>query len=456
MYLAKYTLDDTSWCQAAGELVYPTAPPIAETDPSWDAFGARVQALDSIPRLSTSLRVHLRDRLTSALFVSAPSEYEVELRRSLATFAQLGGPGDGEVRFSSARGDHDDLLAFPATQCRVSLPRMAAGGAWFTFDFRARTHLSQLFIDARTQQQALSYHVNIERVHVTPEWRREAAHNALRVADVRGVPQPLANLQRELSDKLLRATHICEEILGVEDATAADWLRSALTRRFVEIYGRHGEPDFRISEDSSNELSLVATRHRMLVEPLAADEVCAAALNRDERVHILSWLPDRTLRDLEPAAATGGADDATLQLDYGDMPPPYEGHEPFAFVSYKREDLPRIKPLVAALHRAGHRIWYDRGIPGGAEWDALIEERVKHCEVLVMFLSQAAVGSKYVRREVKFADTLGKPVVGVRLEHDIDLAHGLAMLLNQYQVIDGVGDTIVAELERVVRFVRLL
>ena len=175
----------------------------------------------------------------------------------------------------------------------------------------------------------------------------------------------------------------------------------------------------------------------------------------DDRIALLSWQPGPELDALRPKAGrTGDAAEPTGLVDFRGMPQVYTGTGPYAFISYKREDLARIKPLVGQLSDRGHRIWYDIGIPGGAEWDALIEERVQRCEVLLLFLSQAAVQSKYVRREVKFADTLGKPVIGVRLDREIDFTNGMAMLLNQYQVINETAESLADELDRAVRFVR--
>ncbi len=121
-----------------------------------------------------------------------------------------------------------------------------------------------------------------------------------------------------------------------------------------------------------------------------------------------------------------------------ELPAPYDGTAPFFFVSYKRDDWARIAPMVVLIGGHGFRVWYDRGIPGGAEWDALIEERVHACRWLLVFLSAAAMQSKHVRREVKFADRLDKPIVTVRLE-EVPLGQGLEMLLGQYQMLDA-GD----------------
>jgi TIR domain-containing protein len=128
------------------------------------------------------------------------------------------------------------------------------------------------------------------------------------------------------------------------------------------------------------------------------------------------------------------------------LPVPYEGAEPFVFISYKREDLPRIAPLLETVTRWGYRVWYDQGIPGGVEWDALIEEKVQKSSLLLLFLSQAAVHSKFVRREVKYGDQLNKTLLTVRLE-PVQLAHGLNMLLSQYQMLDATAAGFPAHLQ---------
>jgi hypothetical protein len=39
-----------------------------------------------------------------------------------------------------------------------------------------------------------------------------------------------------------------------------------------------------------------------------------------------------------------------------------------------------------------------------------------------------------VRRELQFADSLGKPIIGVQIEL-AELRHGLALLMSQYQLL---------------------
>ena len=137
------------------------------------------------------------------------------------------------------------------------------------------------------------------------------------------------------------------------------------------------------------------------------------------------------------------ADDKELELD--------GGSGPFIFVSYKREDFERVRPLLLRIQGWGYRIWYDKGIPGGAEWDALIEDKLKRCAMLMFCISRSSAESKYCRREVKYVDQLNKPILSLQLE-PVHLGHGLEMLLTQYQIIDTGAPDFAGQLERALRF----
>lgn len=155
-------------------------------------------------------------------------------------------------------------------------------------------------------------------------------------------------------------------------------------------------------------------------------------------------------------AAVQAVSAAPVQVPTGaDGLEPYDGAEPFIFVSYKREDFPRIRPVLRRIRDSGYRLWYDKAIPGGAEWDALIEQKVKGCSMLLFFVSRGSVESKYCRREVKYVDQLGKPILSVKLE-PVELVHGLEMLLTQYQMVDTANQDFSGEIERSLKYLRLL
>lgn len=114
---------------------------------------------------------------------------------------------------------------------------------------------------------------------------------------------------------------------------------------------------------------------------------------------------------------------------------PYEDTEPFIFISYKSVDLKRISPILETIQNLGYRIWYDKYIPGGSEWDGVIEKKIIECAVLLFFLSPESVDSKHCRREVRLADRRNIKILSIFLEPTV-LGNGMEMLLTQYQFID--------------------
>ena len=114
---------------------------------------------------------------------------------------------------------------------------------------------------------------------------------------------------------------------------------------------------------------------------------------------------------------------------------PYEGTEPYIFVSYSHADSERVLPVLTELDRAGYRIWYDKGIPWSAEWQAIIQERLDHCAVCLAFLSPSSVESKHCRREIHYADKVSKPIFSAYLEKT-ELKYGLGIQLSLYQSVN--------------------
>lgn len=81
----------------------------------------------------------------------------------------------------------------------------------------------------------------------------------------------------------------------------------------------------------------------------------------------------------------------------------------------------------------------------------MIEDRLANSRFVLLFTSRAAIESKYVRREVKFADALDVQVLAILLE-DATLAHGMRMLLTQYQMIDTRAADFPSQLRRAVAY----
>jgi hypothetical protein len=100
---------------------------------------------------------------------------------------------------------------------------------------------------------------------------------------------------------------------------------------------------------------------------------------------------------------------------------------PFLFVSYARVDLERLKPVLDYLKASGVALWADNEIILGEEWDARLQQELVACSGVLAFVTREYVNSKYCRREIKFADTLNKPIFAACFPEAI-LADGLAFL----------------------------
>ncbi len=80
------------------------------------------------------------------------------------------------------------------------------------------------------------------------------------------------------------------------------------------------------------------------------------------------------------------------------------------FLSYDHEDVALAKPLVAALERAGHTVWYDRHIHGGAQYSSKIEQALDAADAVVVLWSPRSVESAWVRDEAAEGRNRGKLV----------------------------------------------
>lgn len=85
------------------------------------------------------------------------------------------------------------------------------------------------------------------------------------------------------------------------------------------------------------------------------------------------------------------------------------------FISYKREDRPRVKQLAENLIAAGHEVWYDQSLAIGDHWWDVILEQIRACDVFVFAISQIALRSEPCKRERRYAEALKKPSFLIRV-----------------------------------------
>lgn len=438
MYLAGYAIEQQSWVQAIVRLDrYPAG---SEPGEWHNTLRNLIRLSESLPNCFSAFRVSLsNDRLlTPALIFVVPREAEKELQRIMASFTRLDTYLPDSISIPQTRESHDEMVeAVPAYQCHIPTSCYSTDNIWFACDFRVAGFLDDLVSQAELSRHALTYQANFSRFEASTDVLREARKNYLNILNLRGVNNALAELQKTLVDRLLKCAHVCEEFLAVSEVDAIEWAQKLLSREFEKRYSTYKfeAPVFEFVQRSHAE-SFSTGIHRSAYDLLGADEICSSAVNDEEKHTILmSWRSmamgksaknDQTELLLHPRARQS-SDDTTYPRSHNDS-------EGYIFVSYSHEDLTQVSHVLEYVDSQGYKFWYDKGIPGGAEWDELIETKIARCQFLLVFVSSSSINSKYVRREVKFADLMNKIVLAVMLE-DAELHTGMKMLLTQYQCL---------------------
>lgn len=112
----------------------------------------------------------------------------------------------------------------------------------------------------------------------------------------------------------------------------------------------------------------------------------------------------------------------------------YQGDEPYVFVCYAHEDSGIVYPELAWLHERGINVWYDEGISPGEEWSEELGQAINHAELLLFFVTPAAVASRHCRNEVHYAQNHERRILRVHLS-ETELPSGIELALGSSQAI---------------------
>lgn len=99
-----------------------------------------------------------------------------------------------------------------------------------------------------------------------------------------------------------------------------------------------------------------------------------------------------------------------------DLAVPYEGDQPYLFISYCHKDKDVVLPVLRLLQDEGVRVWYDTGIDPGTEWPEVIADHLDQSSVFLAFISQKSLESHNCRKEFNFALMKNMPSLSVILE----------------------------------------
>lgn len=90
---------------------------------------------------------------------------------------------------------------------------------------------------------------------------------------------------------------------------------------------------------------------------------------------------------------------------------------PRVFISYRRSESSALALLIEArLRMAGadpNRIFVDKNIPGGADWEKMIRSRAENCDFLIALIAPTTLESPYVRQEITWAADRERVIIPV-------------------------------------------
>jgi tetratricopeptide (TPR) repeat protein len=69
------------------------------------------------------------------------------------------------------------------------------------------------------------------------------------------------------------------------------------------------------------------------------------------------------------------------------------------FLSYSREDIDRVRPLVAALEKEGFSVWWDGAISPGQKFEETIDREIQLAACVLVVWSEASIDSQWVKNE---------------------------------------------------------
>ena len=113
---------------------------------------------------------------------------------------------------------------------------------------------------------------------------------------------------------------------------------------------------------------------------------------------------------------------------------PYNGTEPYVFVSYAHADETMVMAEMCRLKEMGVNVWYDAGIAPGSTWREEIAQSLADASRMIFFVSKQSANSIHCMQETSFSHTRGVKILAIHLE-PVELPLGLELNLGDQQAI---------------------
>jgi hypothetical protein len=134
-------------------------------------------------------------------------------------------------------------------------------------------------------------------------------------------------------------------------------------------------------------------------------------------------------------------------------PQPYYGRSLYGFVSYARDDRDEVLPILQDLIELEFHLWWDEEIPGGADWHAYLDQRIRDCQYMLLFASKRSSQSDYVSEEIRLANGSKKPLLTIRLD-STPLPRDLQSILGPHQTLDAAAERFHEQLVRAIHILK--
>lgn len=95
---------------------------------------------------------------------------------------------------------------------------------------------------------------------------------------------------------------------------------------------------------------------------------------------------------------------------------PYDGKNPYLFVSYSHADSDAAIAAASRLNEERFRVWYDEGIPAGDDWPSSVEAHLRACGRVLFFRSVNSLASENCFSEISTASALQIPITVIPLD----------------------------------------
>ena len=118
---------------------------------------------------------------------------------------------------------------------------------------------------------------------------------------------------------------------------------------------------------------------------------------------------------------------------------PYEGKEPFLFISYSHADTEQVYKVLNRLYKEKFRIWFDETMEIGEDFREELRARIEQCTAFVLFVSNASMQSKFCGMEIITAYKLNKRIYPIYIDEDVTVPSVLSMILDNLQHVNGLN-----------------